>query len=125
MLKQLVLVGLGGGIGSMLRFAVSTWMARAVQGAFPWPTLLVNLSGCLLIGWLIGLVSPSHPANDQLRLLLVTGFCGGYTTFSTFAQENLTLINQQQWLLAIAYTLLSVILGVLLVWLGLSAGRGS
>ncbi len=119
MLKQLILVGVGGGIGSMLRFLVSVSTSRFAHGTFPFPTLLVNLSGCFLIGLLVGVfIQPSYASNN-MRLLLVTGFCGGYTTFSAFAHENLLLIENQQVLMAIGYTVLSVVLGVALVWAGI------
>ncbi|WP_262249433.1 fluoride efflux transporter CrcB [Parapedobacter soli] len=119
MIKQLLLVGIGGGIGSMLRFLVSVITNRFVQGAFPWPTLLVNLTGCFLIGILVGIFAQPPYTDNNMRFLLITGFCGGYTTFSTFANENLLLIESQQALLAVGYTLLSVVLGIALVWVGM------
>lgn len=119
MIKQLLLVGIGGGIGSMLRFLVSVITNRFVQGAFPWPTLLVNLTGCFLIGILVGIFAQPPYTDNNMRFLLITGFCGGYTTFSTFANENLLLIENQQALLAVGYTLLSVVLGIALVWVGM------
>ncbi len=119
MIKQLLLVGIGGGIGSMLRFLVSVLTSKFVQGTFPLPTLLVNLSGCFLIGILAGLFAQPPYTDNNLRFLLITGFCGGYTTFSTFAHENLLLIENQQILPAIGYTLLSVVLGIALVWVGM------
>ncbi|WP_353126200.1 fluoride efflux transporter CrcB [Parapedobacter pyrenivorans] len=119
MIKQLILVGIGGGLGSMLRFLVSVSTSRFVHGTFPLPTLLVNLSGCFLIGVLVGIFSQPPYVSNNMRFLLITGFCGGYTTFSTFAHENLLLIENQQIPLAIGYTLLSVVLGIALVWAGI------
>lgn len=119
MIKQLILVGIGGGLGSMLRFLVSVSTGRFVHGTFPLPTLLVNLSGCFLIGVLVGIFSQPPYVSNNMRFLLITGFCGGYTTFSTFAHENLLLIENQQIPLAIGYTLLSVVLGIALVWAGI------
>lgn len=119
MIKQLILVGIGGGLGSMLRFLVSVSTSRFVHGTFPLPTLLVNLSGCFLIGVLVGIFSQPPYVSNNMRFLLITGFCGGYTTFSTFAHENLLLIENQQIPLAISYTLLSVVLGIALVWAGI------
>ncbi|SFC75562.1 CrcB protein [Parapedobacter composti] len=124
MLKQIIAVGVGGAVGSMLRFLVSVLTARHLCGSFPLPTLLVNLSGCFLIGLLLGIFNQSPYAGGNLRFLLITGFCGGYTTFSTFAHENLVLLQNQQASLAIAYTLLSVVLGVALVWAGMWVSRG-
>ena len=103
----------------MLRFLVSVITSRHVQGAFPVPTLLVNLSGCLLIGVLAGIFAQPPYTENNMRFLLITGFCGGYTTFSTFAHENLLLIENQQIPMAIGYTLLSVVLGIALVWAGM------
>ncbi|SKB46829.1 CrcB protein [Parapedobacter luteus] len=123
MFKQLIAVGIGGAVGSMLRFLVSVLTSRWAQGAFPIATLLVNLSGCFLIGLLVGIFSQPPYANSSLRLLLITGFCGGYTTFSAFANENLLLIEQQQTLAAVAYTLLSVLLGIALVWVGVATSK--
>ena len=119
MIKQLILVGIGGGIGSMLRFLVSVLTSRFVQGTFPLPTLLVNLSGCFLIGVLVGVFSQPPYVSSNMRFLLITGFCGGYTTFSTFAHENLRLIQNEQVPMAIGYTLLSVLLGIAMVWVGI------
>ncbi|GGH05099.1 putative fluoride ion transporter CrcB [Parapedobacter pyrenivorans] len=119
MIKQLILVGIGGGLGSMLRFLVSVSTSRFVHGTFPLSTLLVNLSGCFLIGVLVGIFSQPPHVGNNMRFLLITGFCGGYTTFSTFAHENLLLIENQQIPLAIGYTLLSVVLGIALVWAGI------
>ncbi len=125
MIKQLLLVGIGGGVGSMLRFLVSVVTSRFVQGTFPVPTLLVNLSGCFLIGVLAGIFAQPPYADNNIRFLLITGFCGGYTTFSTFAHENLLLIENQQLFTAISYTLLSVVLGITLVWLGMLASQAA
>ena len=125
MIKQLLLVGIGGGVGSMLRFLVSVLTSRFVHGAFPLPTLVVNLSGCFLIGILAGIFAQPPYTDNNMRFLLITGFCGGYTTFSTFAQENLLLIENQQLPTAIVYTLLSVVLGIALVWLGMLASQAA
>lgn len=109
----------------MLRFLVSVVTARLAPGSFPVPTLLVNLSGCFLIGVLVGIFAQPPYADNNMRFLLITGFCGGYTTFSTFASENLLLIENQQLPMAIGYTLLSVVLGIALVWVGILASQAT
>ncbi len=112
--KAAVLVAAGGAVGSVLRFLVSVWMKPAA--GFPWPTLAVNLMGCLLIGFLYGVTS--RHASEQMKLLLATGFCGGFTTFSAFGAENLQLLQQNQYLLASAYTASSITGGIAAAWLG-------
>src|SRR5690606_27177284 len=89
------------------------------HGTFPLATLIVNLFGCFLIGLLVGMLIRRSDTNNQLRLLLITGFCGGFTTFSAFASENMQLIANNQWPVALSYTVLSILLGVALVWTGM------
>ena len=115
MLKNLLLVASGGAVGSALRYLTSIWVGRCwPMATFPWATLAANVLGCLLIG----LFTAKWPGHDSLRLLLVTGFCGGYTTFSTFSLESLSLWTQQQYGAAIVYSLLSIVLGAAAVWAG-------
>jgi CrcB protein len=123
MLKNIVLVGLGGAIGSVLRYVSSIFVDRYFSSVFPWATFAVNIVGCLLVGLLLGIFERQQLATAEIRLLFVTGFCGGYTTFSTFAAENLTLIQYEQFGLAVLYTVLSVLIGIAAVWLGISLAR--
>ena len=116
MIKQLLLVGLGGGVGSMLRYLIS--LRVCPQSVFPFATFAVNISGCFLIGLFVGLLERYSIFGNDTRLLLVVGFCGGYTTFSTFSAENIKLLQSGNVLTAVAYTLLSVGLGVLALWGG-------
>lgn len=119
MLKQLLLVGLGGGIGSMFRYLVSLWAVRRLATDFPLATFLVNITGCLLIGLLVGLSARHHWLDAQMKLLLITGFCGGYTTFSTFSLENWALFESSNYTHLTANIVGSVLLGIAAVWLGL------
>jgi fluoride exporter len=106
MLNNLLLVGLGGAIGSMLRYLLQ----KNLSSGFPYGTLAVNVSGCLLIGLLWGVFSKD--LDQQRRLLLVTGFCGGFTTFSAFTQEGIQMLMENRWVIFVLYTALSVVLGL-------------
>lgn len=117
MIKQFLFVGLGGALGSMLRYATSLLTAKYYANIFPLATFITNVLGCLIIGILIGYFSKN--GNQNLQFLLITGFCGGYTTFSTFAAENVALWQNQNYLTLIAYTAASVLIGFLAVALGL------
>jgi len=122
MIKQLLLVGLGGGIGSIFRYLTSLLTAKYYANSFPLATFITNVLGCFVIGLLIGYFSNSNTDNS-LKLLFITGFCGGYTTFSTFAAENITLLQNQNYVTLIAYTLASVLVGFLAVGLGLMISK--
>lgn len=116
-MKQLLFVFLGGGLGSVLRFIVSKYAHKYLLiGGFPIGTLLVNLLGCFLIG-----VFTSYFFKNQsdLKFLLIAGFCGGFTTFSTFALENYSLWNSGSYATLTIYCLASVFLGFLAVVIGL------
>lgn len=115
-MKQLLLVFIGGGLGSMLRYLASVYLANPNQ-VFPKATFLVNLIGSLLIGLIVGYQLKYH-TNDTLSLLLVTGFCGGFTTFSAFSLESYNLWKAQDWSTLGIYVGASLILGILLASLG-------
>jgi CrcB protein len=118
MVNNILLVGLGGGAGSILRYLCQRWINETYQHNFPLATFLVNISGCLLIGILYAFAERSQVLTPQVRLLLVTGFCGGFTTFSTFAFENMTLLRSGDYLYFILYAIGSVVAGILAVFLG-------
>ncbi len=116
-MMNILYVALGGALGSTLRYLLSKWVDDSTESVYPYGTFTVNIIGCLLIGILSALVSKSS-LSIEMRLLLVTGFCGGFTTFSTFASESLSLMRTQDWLIFIAYVTLSLWLGIGAVWIG-------
>jgi len=117
-----LLVGLGGGMGAMARYGVSLAMP-APQGAWPWATFLINVTGSLLIGVLAGWVSTKGEAGEPWRLLLGVGVLGGYTTFSAYSLETLRLIERNDMAGAAAYSLGSVIAGLAAVSLGVAIAK--
>ncbi len=112
-IRNILLVALGGAAGSVGRYLI----AKCYEGTFPWGTLTVNILGSLLIGFLMGLVGKGT-LSPEMKLLLVTGFCGGFTTFSTFANESLSMMKVGSVLLMSLYVGISVALGILAVYLG-------
>lgn len=123
MLKTLLIIGLGGAIGSILRYLTSLFAARYWENHFPMATFITNVIGCFLIGLFIGILEKQQLANSDLKWFLITGFCGGYTTFSTFGYENFNLLQSQNSAMAFAYIALSVIIGLMAVWFGLFVAK--
>jgi len=119
--QNLLWVFLGGGLGSALRYLLSKNLNPLFSNIFI-GTFTVNLIGCLIIGILIGLESKSI-LNKPLLLFSITGFCGGFTTFSAFASENLNFIKSGDYTYAILYSLGSIIIGILAVALGLAISK--
>ena len=118
-LGQIAVVGLGGALGSAARFAVSGWVQRLVaDGTFPYGTLAVNVAGCLAIGFLGGLMEGRQVLGPTLRLFLLLGVLGGFTTFSTFAFETLGLAHGSEYLRAAANASAHLALGLGAAWLG-------
>ena len=118
MLKQLLLIGTGGFIGSVARFLVSRLNTRVDWLSIPIGTLTVNVLGSLLIGFLIGISEKSPILTVEWRMFLMVGLCGGFTTFSSFSGENLVLMKNGQILPLLLYTGLSIFLGFVAVYLG-------
>ncbi len=120
-LVQFVYVGMGGFLGAGLRFALGSWIHRALPAAlFPYGTMAVNVLGCLLIGYLAGWRQPLEPG---MRLFLMIGLLGGFTTFSTFALETLSLTQQDEYLLAFINVAAKLLLGLAAAWAGFMLGR--
>ncbi|WP_116770710.1 fluoride efflux transporter CrcB [Maribacter litoralis] len=117
-MKQILLVFLGGGLGSILRYLISKNL-NAYYSNFYLGTFLVNIIGCLIIGILIGLSLKNNYISENQTLLLATGFCGGFTTFSTFALESNILFKESSLLQMSLYMGMSVAVGILAISLGL------
>src|SRR5262245_18121439 len=122
MLRQVLWVGIGGFFGANARVLVANWVTAWLGALIPYGTLIVNLSGCLLLGFLMGALE-ARPLPPVLRPALATGFIGAYTTFSTFEYETVLLIRDGSPFLATVYVLGSLFLGLAAVWLGLLTAR--
>lgn len=118
MIKTLLLIGLGGAFGSIFRYLIHWITSKYFQSSFPLSTFLVNVLGSLLIGLFIGYLSKYFPENHPLKFLLIVGFCGGFTTFSSFALENYNLFQNNLQITAYLYILTSIILTISAVGLG-------
>ena len=122
-MKELLLVGTGGFFGSVLRYLAGAAFLRTFPDArFPWATFAVNISGCLAIGVIASILERTGSYNSELRLLLVTGVLGGFTTFSAFGLETLHLLRGQHIGLGVFNAVSSVALGVFAVWVGFKLG---
>ena len=115
MLRNILLVAIGGAIGSVCRYLLS----GINVASWPWGTFAVNILGSLFIGLLVGLVSKGI-VSPEIKLLLVTGFGGGFTTFSTFANESFSMMKAGDALQMALYLGASVVIGILAVWLGMN-----
>ena len=117
-MKSFLLVFLGGGLGSGLRYLVTTSMSQYSK-VLPFGTFAVNMLGCLLIGLILGYAQKENALTSNQTLLLATGFCGGFTTFSAFAQENFQLLKTGDIMQFSIYTIGSIVVGLITVFIGL------
>ena len=118
MIRTLLFIGTGGFIGSISRFLASRFMQNNFPSAFPFGTFFVNIAGCLLIGLIYGFSERTSLLTPGLKMFLTVGFCGGFTTFSTFANENLALLRDGDFFHFVIYTGLSVFLGIAATFFG-------
>jgi CrcB protein len=116
--KNILLVGLGGALGSIARYLGQKFLLQLYPNAFPIGTFIVNLLGCFLIGFFFGLAGKHEYFSPALRLLLMTGFCGGFTTFSAFTLEGMQLLDQQRFLIFTLYFAFSVLFGLIATFTG-------
>lgn len=123
-MKNLVVIGAGGAIGAVARHLLGALVVRHVNWGFPLSTFLVNLSGCLVIGILYGIATRYTWLSLEWRLFLITGICGGYTTFSSFSFESINLIRQGSYIYFFLYVFGSVILGLLATVVGIIVTSG-
>ena len=119
MLKSILIVGLGGFIGTVARFLIARWFRVNFTSVFPWSTFIINIVGCLLIGLIYGISEKGNVLSPEIRMFLTIGICGGFTTFSTFSNDSFLLIREQEWFQFALYTSLSVFVGLMAVYVGL------
>lgn len=117
-MKNLILVFLGGGFGSVLRFVIGKWLNSSENG-IPYGTFAANIIGSFLIGIILGLAAKNETLSQSQTLLLATGFCGGFTTFSTFAYENHAFLKAGDFTGFAIYTIASFVIGFLAVFFGM------
>jgi fluoride exporter len=118
MVKILFIIGSGSFLGGIARYLISRFIQNSLISSFPFGTIVVNIIGCFLIGLFYGISERGNLMNAEWRMFLTVGFCGGFTTFSTFAYENVSLLRDGSFFLFALYTGLSVFLGLLATYLG-------
>jgi CrcB protein len=122
-MHAVLLVALGGAIGSVLRYETGALVLRQVGTAqFPWGTFTVNVAGCAIAGLLIGLGEHFNYLTADARLFIFTGFLGGFTTFSAFGVETIALVERGDWGMAAIYVVASLLCGLAALWVALKIG---
>jgi len=123
MLKISLIIGLGGFLGSISRYWLSLTVDKTFFGAYPYGTFTVNIIGCFLLGLIYAFADREQLMTQEMRFFLATGFCGSFTTFSTFSYENQLLYQEGEWTTLITYIVLSVVLGILATIAGVALGK--
>lgn len=119
MLRTILLVGSGGFIGSVLRYLVQYYMEKNLTSTFPWGTFIANVAGSFIIGMVFALAEKGNLMSAEWRIFLAVGICGGFTTFSSFAYNNFTMLNEKAWGALFLNTGGNLFLGILAVYLGI------
>lgn len=121
MIRFIILVFLGGGLGSVARYLLGKWINTFTTTAFPIATLVINIIACFILGIVVGLADHRQLLSASSRLFWTVGFCGGFSTFSTFSNESLVLMQSSLHLSFIAYLFLSMVLCITAIYVGLAA----
>jgi CrcB protein len=121
--SRYLMIALGGALGSLARYGVALWVQQRVGGTFPYGTFLVNVSGCLIMGIVMTLLTEGGALHPNWRFLVPIGFIGAYTTFSTFELETFRAIEEGGALVALSNVVFSVVVGFLALWIGVMATR--
>lgn len=120
MFKAMLIAGAGGFLGTCLRYLVGKFAHYLFTSPFPYGTFAVNIIGSLIIGIFFGMAEKAHVISTNMNIFLITGFCGGFTTFSSFADDMYLLLQNKHWGYFSLYLILSIVLGIILVWVGRS-----
>ena len=118
-----IAIFIGGGVGSIVRYALSRWIYVLSNSTFPVGTLVVNIISCFILGIFLGLVTDKYLINPVIKTFVVVGFCGGFSTFSTFSYETLELMRLGQYFYALANILLSVVVCIVCTWGGIIVAK--
>ncbi len=117
-MKMFFIVGLGSFLGGGFRYLIQKQLTDSIQSSFPYSTLLINITGCFFLGFLLGISNKYDFLSPETRLFLTTGLCGGFTTFSTFSNDSLMLLRDANYSYFFLYVILSVVVGIICTFLG-------
>lgn len=120
MFKAMLIAGAGGFLGTCGRYLIGKLAHYIFSGPFPYGTFVVNVIGCFVIGLFFGMAEKTHLISSNMNVFLITGFCGGFTTFSSFSDDMYLQMQNKNWGYFLTYLVLSIVLGIILVWLGRS-----